>query len=81
MTMMDRERVTVIYCVPLTLPMPGDAGFQGQVPEETSPHLLLGAQDQQFGEEQDQLPRWSTGTSSGNCWETETCMAQACHMP
>ena len=25
--------------------------------------------------------RGSTGTSSGNCQETETCMARACHTP
>ena len=58
-----------------------DLDFQNQVPEETSPHLLLGAQDQQLGAEQNQLPRGSTGTSSGNCQEMETCMVRACHMP
>ena len=30
--------------------------FRNQVPEESSPHLLLGAQDQRLGAEQDQLP-------------------------
>ena len=34
----------------------------------------LGAQDEQLSAEQDQLPCGSTGTSSGNCQETETCM-------
>ena len=47
----------------------------------TSPYLLLGAQDQRLGAEQDQLPSGSTGTSSGNCQETETCMVPACHTP
>ena len=51
------------------------------VPGETSPHLLLRVQDQQLGAEQDQLPCWSAGTSSGNCQETETCMVWACHTP
>ena len=49
--------------------------------EESSLYLLLGAQDQQLGVEQDQLPCRSTGTSSGNCQETETCMVRACHTP
>ena len=31
--------------------------------EETSPHFLLGAQDQRLGAEQDQFPRGSTETS------------------
>ena len=54
-----------------------DPGFRNQVREETS--LLLGAQDQQLGAEQDQLPCRSTGTSSGDCQETEACLA--CHTP
>ena len=33
-----------------------DPDFQNQVHEETSPHLLLGAEDQRLGAEQDQLP-------------------------
>ena len=37
-----------------------DPGFRNQVHEKTSPHLLLGAQDQR-------LLCGSTGTSSGNC--------------
>ena len=37
-----------------------DPGFQNQVPEETSLYLLLGAQDQRLGAEQDQLPCGST---------------------
>ena len=58
-----------------------DPGFLNQVCEETSPYLLLGAQDQQLSMEQDQLPRGSAGTSSGNCQETETCMVRVCRMP
>ena len=38
-------------------------------------------EDQRLGAEQDQLPRGSTGTSSGNCQETETCIVRACYMP
>ena len=41
-----------------------DPGFQNQVSEETSLHLLLRAKDQRLGAEQDQLPCGSTGTSS-----------------
>ena len=55
--------------------------FFNQVPEETSPYLPPGAQDQRLGAELDQLPCGSTGTSSGNCSETETCLARACHTP
>ena len=44
-------------------------------------HLLLGAQDQRLGAEQDQLPCRSTGASSGNCQETETCMVRTRHTP
>ena len=40
------------------------------MPEETSPHPLLGAQDQRLGAEQDQPPCGSTEASSGNCRET-----------
>ena len=56
-------------------------GFRSQVYEETFPHHLLGAQDQRLGAEQDQLPCGCTGTFSGNCQETETCMVWACHTP
>ena len=56
-----------------------DPGFRYQVPKKTSPHLLLGPQDQRLGAEQDQLPYGSTGTSSGNCQETETCIVSAYH--
>ena len=59
----------------------GDPGFRNQVPEETSPHPLLAEQDQRLGAEQDKLPCGSTGISSGNCQETETCMVRACHTP
>ena len=59
-----------------------DPGFRNQVHEETSPHLLLGAQDQRLGAEQKyQLPRVPPGTFSGNCQEKETCMVRACHTP
>ena len=53
--------------------------FWNQMHEETSPYLLLGAQDQWLGVEQDQLLCGSTGISSGNCQEMETCMVWACH--
>ena len=56
-----------------------DPGFQNQVTEETSPHLLLGAQDQRLGVEQDQLPCGSTGTSSCNCQEMEICSVGMSH--
>ena len=46
-----------------------------------SPHLLLGAQEQRLGAQQDQLPRGPTGTSPGNCQKTETRMVRACHTP
>ena len=54
-----------------------------QVPDKTSPHLLLGAQDQRLRVEQDQFsckpaPTW---TSSGNCQGTETRLVRACHAP
>ena len=42
-----------------------DPGLRNQIPEENSLHLLLGAQDQRLGAEQDQIPCGSTGTSSG----------------
>ena len=42
---------------------------------------FLGAQDKRLGAEEAQLPRGSTGTSSGKRQETETCMVQACHTP
>ena len=58
-----------------------DPGLWNQLPEETFSHLLLGAQEQWLGVEQDQLHSGSTGTSSGNCLETETCMVWACYMP
>ena len=58
-----------------------DPGLQNQMSEETSLRLLLRAQDQQLGAEQDQLPCGSTGTSCGNCQEMETFMVRACHMP
>ena len=34
-----------------------------------------------LGAEQDQLPCEFTGTSSGNCQETETCIVRACYTP
>ena len=55
-------------------------GFRVQVHEESSPYLL-GAQDQQPGAKQDQLLCRSTGTSSGNCREMETCTVWACYTP
>ena len=56
-----------------------DPGFRNQVPEETSPYLLLGAQDQGLCAEQDQRPSGSTGTSFGNCQEMGSRMVRACH--
>ena len=44
-------------------------------PEETSPHLLRGAQVQRLSAEQDQLPCRYTGTSSGSC------LVRTCHTP
>ena len=61
-----------------------DPDFWNQVHEETSWYLLvvlLGAQDQWLGAKQNQLPCGSTGNSSGNCQETETCMVHACCTP
>ena len=34
-----------------------------------------------FGAEQDKLPYGSTGTSSHNCQETETCIVRVCDAP
>ena len=45
-----------------------DPGLRNQVPEETSPHLLLGAQDQRLGAEQDQLPFESTVKTQKLAW-------------
>ena len=55
----------------LTLKKRSDPGFETKCMKKLSPHLLLGAQDQRQGAEQDQLPWRSTGTSSGNSQETE----------
>ena len=55
--------------------------FETLVPKETSQHLLLGAKDHRLGAEQDQLSWGSTGTSSGNWQQTETCMVRARHTP
>ena len=43
--------------------------------------LTTRGQRQTLGTEQDQLPCWSTGPSSGDWQETETCMIRACHTP
>ena len=60
--------------------LPGYLDFRKQVHEETSPYPLLEVQDQRLQDtEQNQLPCGSTGTPSGNCQETETCMVRACH--
>ena len=55
------------------------ADSEKRMQEETSPYLLLRAQDQRLGAEQDQLPSGYTGTSSGNCQETETYMVRTFH--
>ena len=62
---------------PLSKPAFANAPFQIL----SFPYLLLGAQDQRLGAKQDQFPCGSTGTFSGNCQETETCMVRACHTP
>ena len=49
--------------------------------EQTSPHLLFGTHDQRLDAKQDQFPFRSTGITSGNWQEAETCMVQACHTP
>ena len=76
---------TLLYgCETWTLlaePEKRDPGFRNQAQEKTSPHLLLGSQDQRLGAGQNQLLCESTGTSSGNCQDTETCMVLACHTP
>ena len=59
----------------------GDPGFQTQEHEETSPYLLLRAQDQRLGAEQDQLHGGFTRFSSVNWQQTETCMVRTCHTP
>ena len=43
--------------------------------------LITRGQRQTLGAEQDQLPCESTGPSSGDWQETETCMFRACHTP
>ena len=72
---------TAVKLGPSLLTLKKGSGFQNEVHEETSLYLLLGAQDQRLGAEQDQLPCGSTGTSRGNCQETETGMVLACHTP
>ena len=52
--------------------------FRNQVLKDTSPLFLPGPTT---GSEANQLSRWSTGISSGNYQETETCMVRACHTP
>ena len=58
-----------------------DPGFRNQVSEETPLHLLLGVQDPRLSAEYNQFPCGSTGTSSGNRQDTETCIVRACHTP
>ena len=73
----------------INITLPGDKLVRSSVyyssakmPEETSPHLLLGTQDQWLGAEQDQLPCGPTGTSFGSCQEMDICMVQLlCIMP
>ena len=72
---LSRRPLWIINCL-LTLKNK-DPGFWNQVHEETSPHLLLGVQDQWLGAKQDQLPCGSTGTCSSNCQEMETCISHA----
>ena len=56
-----------------------DPGFWNQVPEETSPHLLLTTQDQQLNADQDQVFRGSTGIFSGKRWKLAWFGHVACH--
>ena len=56
-------------------------GFRHRVLEETSPHLLLGAQGHQLDTEQDELPYWPSGYFSGNCQHTNTRRVRACRTP
>ena len=57
-----------------------DPGFRNEVHEEASPHLLLRAQDQRLGAEQDKLLCGSIETSAGNYQEiVTTCVVLACH--
>ena len=53
-----------------------DPGVEYLVPEETFPHLLLEAQDQWLGVEQNQLP-------CASCWSTRTSCGSTClwHAP
>ena len=53
--------------------------FNFSFPLLLSPGITI--TDLWLGEEQDQLPCGSSGTSSVNCQETEICMVQACHTP
>ena len=48
------------------------------MPEETSPCVFPGAEDQRLGAEQDQLTCGPTESSSGYCQETEILMVGAC---
>ena len=72
---------TAVKYGPCLLTRIKESGFRKQVHEETSPYLLLGVQDPRLGAEQDQLLRGSTGNSSGNCQETETCMVRIRRTP
>ena len=51
------------------------------MPEDTSPHLLLGEQDQPLSAKQYQLLCEPSGTSSCDCKETEKRRVGASHAP
>ena len=70
---------TAVKHGPCLLALKKDPGFQNQVHEETSPHLLLGEQDQRLSAQQDQLPCGSTGSSSGIFQERKTCVVRTRH--
>ena len=59
----------------------GSRFFKTKFLRKLSLHLVLWAHDQWLGAEQDYLPCASTGTFSGNCQETETCIVWAHHTP
>ena len=61
--------ITVLHCETLILLTDSEKGIRAFQIKclRKPPHLQLGAQDQQQGVEQDQLPCGSTWTSSGNC--------------
>ena len=56
-------------------------GFRDQVPEETFRISYLEHKTKNWDAEQDQLPYWPTGISSGNRQETGNRMFRPRHTP